>query len=97
MAGFLFYHLNFEIYVFNFWFKLKQYVNNYNMNKKEYIEKIKELIINKVKYHSPNLNNDNIDYSLLEAVGINISLPIFIFKRTLDKVFILLFCRLKSW
>ena len=66
------------------------------MNKKEYIEKIKELIINKVKYHSPNLNNDNIDYLLLEAVGINISLPIFIFKRTLDKVFYTAFLQAKK-
>lgn len=66
------------------------------MNKKEYIEKLKELIINKVKYHSPNLNNDNIDYSLLEAVGINVSLPIFIFNKELDNIYYKAFLQAKK-
>ena len=57
------------------------------MNKKEYIKKIEELIFNKVKYHAPNLESNDIDYNLLEVVKINPNLPIFVFKKPLDKIF----------
>ena len=57
------------------------------MTKKEYINSLVELIINKVKYHAPNLNTAEIDYSLLEAVGIDTSFPIFIFEKELNKNF----------
>ena len=56
------------------------------MTKKEYLAKIENLIINRVKYHSPVIDTDNINYSLLEAIGIDATYPIFIFKKPIDKV-----------
>lgn len=57
------------------------------MTKKEYLNKLTSLIVNRVKYHSPNLNKNDIDYALLNAVGIDSSYPIFIYKKPLDKLF----------
>lgn len=67
------------------------------MKKKEYIEKIANLIVNRLNFHSPNLNNPDIDYSLLDAVGIDVSLPIFIFKKSLDNIFYEAFLKAQNW
>ena len=56
------------------------------MTRKEYIENLENLIINKVKYHSPKVYG-RVDYSLLDAVGIDGQYPIFIFNKPLDKLF----------
>ena len=66
------------------------------MDKKEYIEKLTNLIINKVKYHSPNVNTNLIDFALISAVGINPSYPIFIFKKELDNIFYKAFLKAKK-
>lgn len=58
------------------------------MKKKEYIEKLENLILQRVKYHAPKLNSNEIDYSLLDIIGINPSYPIFIFKKPLNKTFL---------
>lgn len=70
--------------------------NKFCMNKKEYIAKIEELIFNKIKYHAPNLNSLNIDFDLLEVVGIETYLPVFIYKKPLDKIFFEAFKRAKK-
>lgn len=57
------------------------------MNKKEYIEKIKNLIVNRVRFHAPKIDNDNIDFELLEIVGIDKKLPIFRYNKPLDANF----------
>lgn len=66
------------------------------MSKKEYLEKLENLIINRIKYHAPNLSNDDIDFSLLDAYGINPTYPIFIFKKPLDKMFFKVFFDVKK-
>ena len=66
------------------------------MTRKEYINKLKNLIINRIKYHSPLLKDDNIDYKLLDAVGVDCRYPIFIFKKPLDKIFYQAFLKAKS-
>ena len=66
------------------------------MTKIEYREKIENLIINRIKYHAPNLINDNVDYSLLDAVGIDVTLPIFIYKKPLNKLFFKAFYNVKK-
>lgn len=66
------------------------------MTRKDYIDKLKNLIINRVKYHSPLLKDDNIDYKLLDAVGVDSRYPIFIFKKPIDKVFYQAFFKAKS-
>ncbi len=66
------------------------------MKKKEYIEKLTQLIFNKVKYHAPNLNNEDIDYQLLDVLSIDTSLPIFIFKKPLNSIFYNAFKRAKK-
>ena len=61
--------------------------NKESMTKKEYIEKIANLIINRVRFHAPIVTNDDIDFALLEVVGIDPTLPIFKFDKELDKIF----------
>jgi len=56
------------------------------MTKNEYISNIENLIINRIKYHAPRIEEE-VDYPLLEAVGIDGSYPIFIFDKPLDKIF----------
>lgn len=76
--------------------KQRKVGNNFFMNKKEYLEIIENLIINKIKYHAPNLANDNIDYELLDAIGIYTSLPLFLYKKPLDKLFFQAFLNVKK-
>lgn len=57
------------------------------MNKKEYIEKLENLILQRVKYHAPNLESSDIDFELLNALGIDSKYPIFVFKKPLNKIF----------
>ena len=57
------------------------------MTKKEYIEKLKNLIVNRVKFHAPKLVDDRVDFDLLAVVGIDRQLPIFKFDKPLDKIF----------
>ena len=57
------------------------------MTKKEYIEKIASLIINRVRFHAPVVKDDDIDFELLEVVGMKKDLPVFKYEKPLDKVF----------
>lgn len=57
------------------------------MNKKEYIEKLKNLIVQRVKFHAPRLNGNDIDFSLLDVIGIDAKYPIFLLKKPLNKIF----------
>ena len=66
------------------------------MTRKEYLLKIENLIVNKLKYHAPILNSDDIDYSLIDAVGIDTALPIFIYRKPLDKLFFTAFYSVKK-
>ena len=65
------------------------------MKKREYLQKIKNLIVNRLKYHAPNLNSDEIDFELLSAVGIEASLPVFIFPRPMTRLFFRAFREVK--
>ena len=65
------------------------------MDKKEYLGKIENLIVNRIKYHAPNLISSDVDFSLLDAIGIDGTKPIFVYKKPLDKLFyfsFILFC-----
>lgn len=66
------------------------------MKKREFIEKLKNLILNKVRFHAPNLITDNVNFDLLSVVGINPNYPIFIFPKRLDRVFFDAFKRAKK-
>lgn len=59
--------------------------NNLSMRNKEYIEKAKETILNRVRFHAPVVYDDQIDKSVLFANGIDISKPIFKFDKVLTK------------
>lgn len=65
------------------------------MTKKEYILKLTNLIVNRVKFHSPRVDGE-IDYALLDAVGIDGSYPIFMFNRKLDKIYYKAFLEAKK-
>lgn len=65
------------------------------MTKSEYILSLANLIINRVKFHAPRLEQE-VDYSLLEAVGIEGNYPIFVFNRKLDKIYYKAFVEAKK-
>lgn len=56
------------------------------MNKKEYIEKLANLIISRVRFHAPIVYDGGIDLQLLEVVGMDASLPLFKFEKQIDEV-----------
>lgn len=55
------------------------------MTKKEYIQRAKNLILNRVRFHAPILFDDEIDEKVLKDNGIEKNLPIFKFEKILDK------------
>lgn len=65
------------------------------MTKKEYILNLSNLIINRVKFHSPK-NVKEVDFTLLEVVGIDAGFPIFIFPRSLNKIYYKAFLQAKK-
>ncbi len=56
------------------------------MTKKEYISSLENLIVNRIKYHAPQIK-EGVDYALLDAIGIDGRFPIFIFDKPIDKIF----------
>jgi len=66
------------------------------MTKKDYIEKIGNLIINKIKCHAPLKEVGNDDYALLNALNIDVKLPIFIYKKPIDNLFYQAFLNAKK-
>ncbi|MBQ8444302.1 MAG: hypothetical protein IJX25_03015 [Clostridia bacterium] len=66
------------------------------MKKREYIEKLENLIVNRVSFHAPIVRDKEVDYSLLKALNIEIKYPIFVYKKPLDKVFFQAFLRAKK-
>ena len=55
------------------------------MKNKEYVEKAKKLILNRVRFHAPIVYDDNIDFDVLNSCGVDVNLPIFKFDKTLSK------------
>lgn len=54
------------------------------MNKKEYIEKAKNLILNRVRFHAPVVYDDDVDRRVLFENGVDINKPIFKFDKKLN-------------
>ena len=55
------------------------------MNKKDYIEKAKSTILNRVRFHAPVVYDDNIDKTTLFVNGVDLDKPIFKFDKMLNK------------
>ena len=55
------------------------------MKNKNYIEKAKQLILNRVRFHAPVVYDDNIDFDILARFGVDVNLPVFKFDKTLSK------------
>ena len=55
------------------------------MKRKEYIQKMAMLIKNRVLFHAPIVFDDEVDFELLDAVGIDKNLPIFKFQKNMTK------------
>ncbi len=66
------------------------------MTKSEYVQKLKNLILQRVNFHAPKPKDSQIDYSVLDIVGIDASYPIFIFNKPLNDVFYKAFCLAKQ-
>lgn len=65
------------------------------MTKSEYIINLINLIINRVKFHAPKVQSD-IDYALLNAIGIDETYPIFVFNRKMDILYYKAFLEAKK-
>ena len=65
------------------------------MTKQEYISKLTNLIINRVTFHAPKLKCE-VDFSLLDAIGINGEYPVFVFNKKLDSIFYKAFLEAKK-
>lgn len=57
------------------------------MTEKEYIDRLTNLIFNRVKFHSPKVSKE-VDFALLDVIGIDAKYPIFVYSKPLDKVFL---------
>ena len=55
------------------------------MKKKDSIENVARIIVNRVKYHAPVMLDGEIDLRILENFGIDTSLPLFVFGNELSK------------
>ncbi len=55
------------------------------MKNRDYIEKAKNLILSRVRFHAPILFDDEVDAKVLGEQGIDVNLPIFKFEKTLTK------------
>lgn len=66
-------------------FKLDLFVKTTFMTKKEYIEKAKNLIVNRVRFHAPILFDSEVDEGVLKESGIDASLPVFKFEKNLNR------------
>lgn len=56
------------------------------MRKKEYVQKAKNAILNRVRFHAPILHSDKIEAGVLARSGINPQLPIFKFEKPLTNL-----------
>lgn len=55
------------------------------MKKSEYIQKAKNTILNRVRFHAPVVYDDKIDKKVLFLGGVDVNLPVFKFDKTLNK------------
>ena len=55
------------------------------MNRKENIENVARIIVNRVRYHAPILFDGDVNFEILEDFGIDTSKPIFKFENELSK------------
>lgn len=54
------------------------------MKKSEYIQKAKNTILNRVRFHAPVVYDDKIDRKVLFLGGVDVNLPVFKFDKTLN-------------
>lgn len=67
------------------------------MTKKESIENVARAIVNRVRYHSPIVYDDELDLKVLQDFGINTSLPIFKFEKEMSKPLLKAFALAKKY
>ena len=67
------------------------------MRKRVCIENVARVIVNRVRYHSPIVYDENIDQKLLEDFGIVSSLPVFKFEKTMTKPLMKAFALAKKY
>lgn len=54
------------------------------MKRKEYIEKMANLIVNRVRFHAPIVYDGEVDFAILEIIGLDMTLPIFKYEKALS-------------
>lgn len=72
------------------------YGKNFVMTKKEYIERAKNCILNRIRFHAPVTYDTDIDRRVLFENGIDANYPIFKFDKVLDKKLLKAFLLAKS-
>lgn len=55
------------------------------MNKKEYVERAKNEILSRVRFHAPIVYSGELDKDVLQRKGVDIKLPVFKFEKVLTK------------
>ncbi len=71
--------------------------NTFFMTRKESIENVARVIVNRVRYHSPVVYDDEVDLKMLQEFGINTSLPIFKFEKEITKPLLKAFSLAKKY
>ncbi len=73
--------------MFDAFFIIKIFVvgNNSAMKKKDYIEKAKNTILNRVRFHAPVVYDGRVDKRVLFENGVDVDKPIFKFDKALNK------------
>lgn len=62
------------------------FVKNLSMTKKDYIFNMTSLIINRLKFHAPILQEDFIDFDKVISFGVDPTLPVFCFDKPMTKI-----------
>ena len=65
------------------------------MIEKEYIERLTNLIFNRIKFHSPRVSH-GVDFALLDIIGIDAKYPIFVYNKPINKLFFKAFLNVKK-
>lgn len=67
-------------------FALFFFVNHFVMNKKDYIFNMSSLIINRLKFHAPILQDDFIDFEKVISLGVDATLPVFFYDKPMTRI-----------
>lgn len=72
------------------------FVKNEDMKKRDYLFNMTNLILNRLRFHAPKLYSTDVDFDKLIKLGVDPSLPVFKFDKTMTRPLFKCFERAKS-